>query len=56
MHGAVPLLPHYAFMAWWLVKAQGELYFYLYLYFTYLYKHLPFPPPLLPYVLVKFPE
>jgi hypothetical protein len=29
MSGAVPLLPQYAFMAWCLVKAQGQLYLYL---------------------------
>jgi len=29
MHGAILLLPHYAFMAWWSVKAQGQLYLYL---------------------------
>jgi hypothetical protein len=27
MHGAIPPFPHYAFMAWCLVKAQGEFYF-----------------------------
>jgi hypothetical protein len=26
MSGAVPPLPHYAFMAWCSVKAQGQLY------------------------------
>jgi hypothetical protein len=29
MHGAIPLLPQYAFMAWCSVKAQGQLYLYL---------------------------
>jgi hypothetical protein len=28
MSGAIPPLPHYAFMAWCLVKAQGQLYLY----------------------------
>jgi hypothetical protein len=32
MSGAIPPLPQYAFMAWCLVKAQGQLYLYLYLY------------------------
>jgi len=26
MSGAIPTLLQYAFMAWWLVKAQGQLY------------------------------
>jgi hypothetical protein len=26
MIGAMPPLPQYVFMAWWLVKAQGKLY------------------------------
>jgi hypothetical protein len=30
MHGAIPPLPEYAFMAWCLVEAQGQLYLYLY--------------------------
>jgi len=30
MSGAIHPLPRYAFMAWSLVKAQGELYIYLY--------------------------
>jgi hypothetical protein len=30
IRGAVPSLPQYAFMAWFLIKAQGQLYFYLY--------------------------
>jgi hypothetical protein len=30
MHGAIPPLPQYAFMAWCSVKAQGQLYFYRY--------------------------
>jgi hypothetical protein len=30
MRGDIPPLPHYAFMAWCLVKAQEQLYFYLY--------------------------
>jgi hypothetical protein len=25
MSGGIPPLPQYAFMAWWLVKAQGQL-------------------------------
>jgi hypothetical protein len=29
MNGAIPPLPQYAFMAWYLVKAQGQLYLYL---------------------------
>jgi len=32
MSGSVPPLLHYAFMAWCLVEAQGQLYLYLYLY------------------------
>jgi hypothetical protein len=32
MSGAIPPLPQYAFMAWCLVKAQGQLYLYLYLF------------------------
>jgi hypothetical protein len=28
MRGAIPPLPHYAFMAWRSVKAQGEIYLY----------------------------
>jgi hypothetical protein len=28
MHGAIPPLPQYAFMAWCLVKAGGQLYLY----------------------------
>jgi hypothetical protein len=35
MNGAVPPLPHYAFMAWCSVKAQGQLY--LYVEFTFFY-------------------
>jgi hypothetical protein len=31
MRGAIPPLAQYAFMAWCLVKAQGQLYLYLYL-------------------------
>jgi hypothetical protein len=31
MCGAIPSLPQYAFMAWYSVKAQGQLYIYLYL-------------------------
>jgi hypothetical protein len=31
MSGAIPPLPQYAFMAWCLVKAQGQLELYLYL-------------------------
>jgi hypothetical protein len=31
MNGAIPPLHQYAFMAWCLVKAQGQLYLYLYL-------------------------
>jgi hypothetical protein len=27
MRGAIPPLPQYAFMAWFSVKAQGQLYF-----------------------------
>jgi hypothetical protein len=30
MSGAIPPLPQYAFTAWCLVKAQGQLYLYLY--------------------------
>jgi hypothetical protein len=30
MSGAIPLLPQYAFMAWCLVKTQGQLYLYLF--------------------------
>jgi len=30
MRGAIPPLPHYAFMAWCLVKAQQQFYLYLY--------------------------
>jgi hypothetical protein len=26
MRGTIPPLPQYAFMAWYLVKAQGQLY------------------------------
>jgi hypothetical protein len=29
MHGAVPPLPQHAFMAWYSVKAHGQLYLYL---------------------------
>jgi len=29
MSGAIPPLPQYAFMAWCLVKAHGQLYLYL---------------------------
>jgi hypothetical protein len=29
MSGAIHTLPQYAFMAWCLVKAQGQLYLYL---------------------------
>jgi hypothetical protein len=29
MSGAIPPLPQYAFMAWWSVEAQGQLYLYL---------------------------
>jgi hypothetical protein len=32
MSGAISPLPQYAFMAWYLVKAQGQLCLYLYLY------------------------
>jgi hypothetical protein len=35
----LPPLPQYAFMAWCLVKAQGQLYLYVYLYF-YLYMYI----------------
>jgi hypothetical protein len=31
MSRAIPPLPQYAFMAWYSVKAQGQLYSYLYL-------------------------
>jgi hypothetical protein len=31
MHGAIPPILQYAFMAWWSLKAQGKLYLYLYL-------------------------
>jgi hypothetical protein len=31
MRGAIPPLPHYAFMTWCSVTAQGQLYLYLYL-------------------------
>jgi hypothetical protein len=31
MSGAIPPLPQYAFLAWCLVKAQGQLYLYLHL-------------------------
>jgi hypothetical protein len=31
MSGAIHSLPQYAFMAWCLVKAQGQLYLYIYL-------------------------
>jgi hypothetical protein len=31
MSGAIPPLPHYAFMAWCSVKAQGQLYLLSYL-------------------------
>jgi hypothetical protein len=34
MSGAIPPLPQYAFMAWCLVKAQGQLYLYLFLTFS----------------------
>jgi len=30
MRGAIPLLHQYAFRAWCLFKAQGQLYLYLY--------------------------
>jgi hypothetical protein len=30
MSGAIPPLPQYALMAWYSVKAQGQLYLYLY--------------------------
>jgi hypothetical protein len=30
MRGAMPPLPQYAFVAWYSVKAQGQLYLYLY--------------------------
>jgi hypothetical protein len=29
MRGDIPPLPQYAFMAWYSVKAQGQLYLYL---------------------------
>jgi len=29
MRGAIPPLPQYAFVAWCLVKAQGQIYLYL---------------------------
>jgi hypothetical protein len=32
MRGALPPLPQYAFMAWYSVKAQGQLYLYVTLY------------------------
>jgi hypothetical protein len=32
MSGAIPPLPQYALMAWWSVKAQGQLYLYRILY------------------------
>jgi hypothetical protein len=35
MSGAIPPIPHYTFMAWGLVKAQGQLYIYLYLYLPF---------------------
>jgi hypothetical protein len=31
MSGAIPPLPQYTFMAWCLVKAQGQLYLYFHL-------------------------
>jgi len=31
MSGAIPPLPQYAFMAWYSIKAQRQLYLYLYL-------------------------
>jgi len=34
MSEALPPLSQYAFMAWCLVKPQGQLYLYLYLYLT----------------------
>jgi hypothetical protein len=43
MRGAIAPLAHYAFMAWCLVKAQGQLYFtLLYLYLTLPYLTLPY--------------
>jgi len=40
MRGAIPPLPQYAFMAWSLVKAQGQLYLYLYLsIYLFIYIH-----------------
>jgi len=35
MHGAISPLPQYAFMAWYSVKAQGQLYLYLSLYYSF---------------------
>jgi len=37
MRGAILPLPQYAFMAWCLVKAQGQLYHYYYYYYYYYY-------------------
>jgi len=34
MSGAIHTLPQYTFMAWCLIKAQGQLYLYLTLTFT----------------------
>jgi hypothetical protein len=38
MSGAIPPLPQYAFMAWYSVKAQGQLYLYLTCETTELYR------------------
>jgi hypothetical protein len=43
MSGAIHPLPQYAFMAWCLVKAQGQLYLYLYFLFTELFVSLCVP-------------
>jgi len=32
MSGAIHPLPQYAFMAWYLVKAQGQLYLFIFYY------------------------
>jgi len=42
MRGAILPPPQYAFMAWRLVKAQGQLYLYLYL---FLYGEILAPRP-----------
>jgi hypothetical protein len=41
MSGAIPLLPQYAFTAWYLVKHRDNLTFYTQVnYFSYVYKNL----------------